>query len=154
MEKWWLGSEDLLRGYDHRLEGSTVLEGTVWYCHQGGWQDHTSQLRVTYRKKNPHNKAACYPTHTYYLPRHGAYQWTHTVRWRWRPWGKQKYLSISYEWYHIEEFAFDKRDRSYHIISESILYLSRRVYSNALIGFYKLTMISYVGMFIVRRAWQ
>ena len=56
---WWsdqldfiklVGLEDLLRGCGNRLEGRAGLEGIVRYRHQGGGQDHTSQLRVPYRK--------------------------------------------------------------------------------------------------------
>ena len=66
------------------------------------------------------------PTHTYYLPPvisgQDTYHRTHTVRWRWRSWEKQKYLIISHEikWYHIKEFAYDTRNRSHQIISYHI----------------------------------
>ena len=39
---------DILRGYGYRPEGRAGNEGIVRYRHQGGGQEHTSQLRVTY----------------------------------------------------------------------------------------------------------
>ena len=53
---WYL--ENILRGDGYRLEGLTVVEGTVRYRNQGGGQDHTSQLRVPYRKKGKINNKA------------------------------------------------------------------------------------------------
>ena len=41
----------LLRGYGYRLEVRAVKEGTARYHHEGGGQEHTSQLRIIYRKQ-------------------------------------------------------------------------------------------------------
>ena len=41
---WLREGISFLRGYDNRLEGSTALEGTFRYGHQGGGQMHTLQL--------------------------------------------------------------------------------------------------------------
>ena len=40
-------AKELLRGDGYRLEVRAVCEGRSQYHHQGGGQDHTSQLNVT-----------------------------------------------------------------------------------------------------------
>ena len=42
----------LLRGDGHGQEGSAGLEGIVRYGHQGGGQEHTHQIRVSYDNNN------------------------------------------------------------------------------------------------------
>ena len=44
----WHDSQNLLRGYGYYLKGKALTEGIVRYLYQGGGQDHTSQLRITY----------------------------------------------------------------------------------------------------------
>ena len=44
----WCGYKDLSRGYGYSLKGNALTEGIVRYDHQGGGQEHTSQLRITY----------------------------------------------------------------------------------------------------------
>ena len=52
---WFL--ENLLRGDGYRLEGLAEIESKVRYRHQGGGQEHTIQLRITYNiKKDTKNK--------------------------------------------------------------------------------------------------
>ena len=42
----------LLRGYGYRQEGTAVIEGIVRYDHQGGGQEHTTQIIVSYNNNN------------------------------------------------------------------------------------------------------
>ena len=42
-------SISLLRGYGHRRQGRAVTEGIVRYRHQGGGQDHTHQIIISYK---------------------------------------------------------------------------------------------------------
>ena len=42
----------LLRGDSHGQEGGAALEGIVRYGHQGGGQEHTTQIRVIYNNNN------------------------------------------------------------------------------------------------------
>ena len=42
----------LLRGYGDRLESRAVSEGSDRYGHQGGGQEHTTQISVIYNNNN------------------------------------------------------------------------------------------------------
>ena len=43
------GVASLLRGYGYRPQGRAVIECTFRYPHQGGGQNHTHQIRVSYK---------------------------------------------------------------------------------------------------------
>ena len=50
-----VGQVSLLRGYGNSPEHRASIEGIVRYRHQGGGQDHTSQLRVFCHKNKQFN---------------------------------------------------------------------------------------------------
>ena len=85
----------LLRGYGYRPQGRAVIECTFRYPHQGGGQNHTHQIRVSYKPTRwikegfqiiyiQTNIQA-----TRALSGQGAYYRMHILRGRWLSWEKQ-----------------------------------------------------------------